>query len=130
MRDFTPETVLLMTAGCAKSQIWLTALRKKDFEAFSNCFNYGDANCIDCGPEILQGNSCNMIQEANICSYSMILVETATCSDLISVSMTAFSADYNLGVAFDLCFVASSPLQQDQAEGVRMDIMWRPPPFA
>lgn len=60
-------------------------------------------------------------------SYSMILVEIATRSDLISVSVTAFSVDYNLRRAFDLCFVTGSPLQQDQAEGVRMDVMWRPP---
>ena len=60
-------------------------------------------------------------------SYSMILVEIATRSDLISVSMTAFPEDYNLRPPFDLCFVTSSPLKQDQAEGVRLDLMWRPP---
>lgn len=60
-------------------------------------------------------------------SYSMILVEIATRSDLISVSMTAVSEDYNLRPPFELCFVTSSPLCQDQAEGVRQDLMWRPP---
>lgn len=43
-------------------------------------------------------------------SYSMILVEIATRSDLISVSMTALSLDYNLWLPFDLCYVTSSPL--------------------
>ena len=43
-------------------------------------------------------------------SYSMILVEIATRSDLISVSMTAMSVDYNLRRTFDLYFVTISPL--------------------
>lgn len=62
-----------------------------------------------------------------LCSYSMILVEIATRSDLISVSMIAVSEDYNLRPPFELCFLTSSPLCQDQAEGVRLDLMWRPP---
>lgn len=57
----------------------------------------------------------------------MILVEIATRSDLISVSMAANCVDYNLQCPFDLCFVTSSLLKQDQTEGLRMDIMWRPP---
>lgn len=43
-------------------------------------------------------------------SYSMILVEIATRSDLISVSMTALAQDYSLRLSFDLCSVTSRPL--------------------
>lgn len=57
----------------------------------------------------------------------MILVEIATRCDLISVSMAALSIDYNLRFLFDLCLVTSSLFQQDQTEGARIDIMWRPP---
>lgn len=57
----------------------------------------------------------------------MILVEIATRSDLISVSMAALLVDYNLQLLFDLCFVTRTALYQDQAEGVRVDITWRPP---
>lgn len=60
-------------------------------------------------------------------SYSMILVEIATRSDLSSVSMAVVSEDYNLQPPFDLCFLTSGPLWQDHAEGMRMDLMWRPP---
>lgn len=56
----------------------------------------------------------------------MILVEIASRSDLNAVSMAAVSEDYNLRPPFDLRFVNSSALQQDQAEGMRMDLMWRP----
>ncbi|XP_040895652.1 atrial natriuretic peptide receptor 2-like isoform X2 [Toxotes jaculatrix] len=84
---------------CKISDYGLTAYRKEDFEAVSNGFNCGDVNRIYCAPEVLLGSSSNMTPAADIYSYSMILVEIATRSDLIS----------------------------DQAEGVRMDIMWRPP---
>lgn len=40
----------------------------------------------------------------------MILVEIATRSDLIAVSMAAFVPDYNLRLPLDLCFVIISPL--------------------
>eukprot|EP00064_Thunnus_orientalis_P004480 superscaffoldBa00000407_g4492 len=84
---------------CKISDYGLTAYRKDDFEAVSNGFNCGDVNRIYCAPEVLLGSSSNMTPAADVYSYSMILVEIATRSDLIS----------------------------DQAEGVRMDIMWRPP---
>ncbi|KAM7387893.1 hypothetical protein PAMP_024104 [Pampus punctatissimus] len=84
---------------CKISDYGLTAYRKEDFEAVSNGFNCGDVNRIYCAPEVLLGSSSNMTPAADVYSYSMILVEIATRSDLIS----------------------------DQAEGVRMDIMWRPP---
>ena len=54
----------------------------------------------------------------------MILVEIATRSDLIAVSMTA-ALDYKL--QRPLICVTSRPLQQEQTEGIKMDIMWRPP---
>lgn len=61
-------------------------------------------------------------------SYSMILVEIATRSDLISVSMTALSLKITtFSFPLMLCFLTRGPLQQDQAEGVRLDLMWRPP---
>ncbi|XP_053178950.1 atrial natriuretic peptide receptor 2-like [Scomber japonicus] len=84
---------------CKISDYGLTAYRKDDFEAMSNGFNCRDVNRIYCAPEVLLGSSSNMTPAADVYSYSMILVEIATRSDLIS----------------------------DQAEGVRMDIMWRPP---
>ncbi|XP_027146258.1 atrial natriuretic peptide receptor 2-like isoform X2 [Larimichthys crocea] len=84
---------------CKISDYGLTVYRKEDFEAISNGFNCGDVNRIYCAPEVLLGSSSNMTQAADVYSYSMILVEIATRSDLMS----------------------------DQAEGVRMDLMWRPP---
>ncbi|TKS74660.1 Atrial natriuretic peptide receptor 2 [Collichthys lucidus] len=84
---------------CKISDYGLTMYRKEDFEAISNGFNCGDVNRIYCAPEVLLGSSSNMTQAADVYSYSMILVEIATRSDLMS----------------------------DQAEGVRMDLMWRPP---
>ncbi|KAM3620189.1 uncharacterized protein V6R79_019482 [Siganus canaliculatus] len=84
---------------CKISDYGLIAYRKEDFEATSNGFNCGDINRVYCAPEILLGNSSNMTPAADVYSYSMILVEIATRSDLIS----------------------------DQAEGMRLDLMWRPP---
>uniref|UniRef100_A0A3B4Y5U1 Guanylate cyclase n=1 Tax=Seriola lalandi dorsalis TaxID=1841481 RepID=A0A3B4Y5U1_SERLL len=86
---------------CKISDYGLTAYRKEDFEAVSNGFNCGDVNRVYCAPEVLLGSSSNMAPAADVYSYSMILVEIATRSDLISVSMAT--------------------------EGVRIDIMWRPP---
>ncbi|XP_070688305.1 atrial natriuretic peptide receptor 2-like [Pempheris klunzingeri] len=82
---------------CKISDYGLTAYRKEDFEVCSNGFNCGDVKRIYCAPEVLLGSSSNMTPAADVYSYSMILVEIATRSDLIL------------------------------AEGVRMDIMWRPP---
>ncbi|XP_071342809.1 atrial natriuretic peptide receptor 2-like [Trachinotus anak] len=82
---------------CKISDYGLTAYRKEDFETASNGFNCGDVNRIYCAPEVLLGSSSNMTPAADVYSYSLILVEIATRSDLIS------------------------------AEGVRMDVMWRPP---
>ncbi|XP_031720074.1 atrial natriuretic peptide receptor 2 [Anarrhichthys ocellatus] len=84
---------------CKISDYGLTAYRREDLEAVSIGFNCGDVIPINCAPEVLVGNSSNMTPAADVYSYSMILVEIATRSNLIS----------------------------DQAEGVRMDIMWRPP---
>ncbi|XP_034438314.1 atrial natriuretic peptide receptor 2-like isoform X3 [Hippoglossus hippoglossus] len=82
---------------CKISDYGLTAYRKEDFEAGFNC---GDINRIYCAPEVLLGSSSSITPAADIYSYSMILVEIATRSDLIS---------------------------QEQTEGIKMDIMWRPP---
>ncbi|KAL6108024.1 uncharacterized protein ACO6RY_18656 [Pungitius sinensis] len=85
---------------CKISDFGLTAYRREDFDAVSNGFNCGDVNRIYCAPEVLLGNSSNVSPAADIYSYSIILVEIATRSDLIS----------------------------DQADaGVRMDVIWRPP---
>ncbi|KAM7012045.1 atrial natriuretic peptide receptor 2-like [Tautogolabrus adspersus] len=84
---------------CKISDYGLTAYRREDFDVVSNGFNCGDVNRIYCAPEVLLGSSSNMTPAADVYSYSMILVEIATRSDLIS----------------------------DQVEGVRMDVMWRPP---
>ncbi|KAM8745641.1 atrial natriuretic peptide receptor 2-like isoform 2-T2 [Acanthopagrus schlegelii] len=84
---------------CKISDYGLTAYRKDNLEAFNNGFTCGDVNRIYCAPEVLLGSSSNMTPAADVYSYSMILVEIATRSDLIS----------------------------DQAEGVRLDLMWRPP---
>ncbi|XP_049444604.1 atrial natriuretic peptide receptor 2-like [Epinephelus fuscoguttatus] len=82
---------------CKISDYGLTAYRRDDFEAISNGFNCGDVNRIYYAPEVLLGSSSNMTPAADVYSYSMILVEIATRSNLIS------------------------------ADVVRMDIMWRPP---
>ncbi|XP_062252054.1 atrial natriuretic peptide receptor 2-like [Platichthys flesus] len=84
---------------CKISDYGLTAYRKEDFEAVSNGFNCGDINRIYCAPEVLLGSSSSITAAADVYSYSMILVEIATRSDLIS----------------------------EQTEGIKMDIMWRPP---
>ncbi|XP_070816916.1 atrial natriuretic peptide receptor 2-like [Chaetodon trifascialis] len=83
---------------CKISDYGLTAYRKEDFEAVNNGFNCGEVNRIYCAPEVMLGSSSNMTPAADVYSYSMILVEIATRSDLIS----------------------------DQADGVRIDLMWRP----
>ncbi|XP_058494779.1 atrial natriuretic peptide receptor 2-like isoform X1 [Solea solea] len=84
---------------CKISDFGLIAYRKEDFEAFNSGFNCVDINRIYCAPEVLLGSGSSMTPAADIYSYSMILVEIATRSDLIS----------------------------EQAEGVKVDIMWRPP---
>ncbi|XP_068616036.1 atrial natriuretic peptide receptor 2-like [Brachionichthys hirsutus] len=76
---------------CKISDYGLTAYRKADFETGFNCLNR-----IYCAPEVLLGNSVDTTQSADVYSYSMILVELATRSNLIS------------------------------AEGMRIDLMWRP----
>ncbi|KAK5930780.1 hypothetical protein CgunFtcFv8_026992 [Champsocephalus gunnari] len=84
---------------CKISDYGLTVFRREDFEATSNGFNCGNVNRLYCAPEVVLGSSPNMTVAADVYSYSIILVEIATRSDLIS----------------------------HQAEGVRVDIAWRPP---
>ncbi|XP_034002191.1 atrial natriuretic peptide receptor 2-like [Trematomus bernacchii] len=84
---------------CKISDYGLTVFRQEDFEATSNGFNCGNVNRLYCAPEVMLGSSSNMTVAADVYSYSIILVEIATRSDLIS----------------------------HQAEGVRVDIAWRPP---
>lgn len=61
-------------------------------------------------------------------SYSMILVEIATRSYLSAVSVLAGFQYYNLQSSLGLClFKPAVPLKQDHGDGMRMDIMWRPP---
>ncbi|XP_077462700.1 atrial natriuretic peptide receptor 2-like isoform X2 [Stigmatopora argus] len=84
---------------CKISDYGLTFYRKEDFDEVSNAFTCGDINRVYCAPEVLLGTSPPVTQVADVYSYAMILVEIATRSDLIS----------------------------DKAEGVRMDVTWRPP---
>lgn len=61
-------------------------------------------------------------------SYSMILVEIATRSYLSAVSVLAGFQYYNRQPSLGLClFKPAVPLKQDHGDGMRMDIMWRPP---
>uniref|UniRef100_H3DDN2 Guanylate cyclase n=1 Tax=Tetraodon nigroviridis TaxID=99883 RepID=H3DDN2_TETNG len=83
---------------CKISDYGLTTYRKEDSEASNNGFGCGDVNRLYCAPEVLLGSSSNMTPAADVYSYSMILVEIATRSDLNS----------------------------DLSDGMRMDIMWRP----
>lgn len=58
----------------------------------------------------------------------MILVEIATRSYLSAVSVLAGFEDYNCQPSLDLClFNPAVPLKQDNGDGMRMDLMWRPP---
>ncbi|KAJ3599659.1 hypothetical protein NHX12_033615 [Muraenolepis orangiensis] len=84
---------------CKISDYGLTAYRKEDFEGVGSAFHCADINHLYCAPEVLLGSSSNATIAADVYSYSMILVEIATRSDLLL----------------------------DQGEGVKMDIMWRPP---
>uniref|UniRef100_A0A8C8JM73 Guanylate cyclase n=1 Tax=Oncorhynchus tshawytscha TaxID=74940 RepID=A0A8C8JM73_ONCTS len=83
---------------CKISDYGLTAYRKDDFEVVTNGFHCEDTYRIYYAPEVLLGSSSNVTPAADIYSYSIILVEIATRSDLLS----------------------------DQTEGVKLDIMWRP----
>ncbi|TNM87977.1 hypothetical protein fugu_006198 [Takifugu bimaculatus] len=84
---------------CKISDYGLTSYRKEDVESSNNGFKCGDVNRLYCAPEVLLGSTSNMTPAADVYSYSMILVEIATRSDLNS----------------------------DLVDGMRMDIMWRPP---
>ncbi|XP_028299793.1 atrial natriuretic peptide receptor 2-like [Gouania willdenowi] len=84
---------------CKISDYGLTTYREEDFEAFSNGFTCGDMNLMYCAPEVVLGCSSSMTPAADVYSFSMILVEIATRSDLIL----------------------------DHSDGVKVDIAWRPP---
>ncbi|XP_034035812.1 atrial natriuretic peptide receptor 2-like [Thalassophryne amazonica] len=84
---------------CKISDYGLSTYRKEDLEVIGNVINCEDENHLYWAPEVLLGNSCSMTPAADIYSYSLILVEIATRSNLTS----------------------------DQASGARMDVMWRPP---
>ncbi|KAG5276232.1 hypothetical protein AALO_G00129530 [Alosa alosa] len=83
---------------CKISDYGLEAYRKEDFEAISNTFHCESPYRIYCAPEVLLGSSSNHTAPADIYSYSIILVEIASRSDLIS----------------------------EQTELVKLDVMWRP----
>ncbi|KAG9350907.1 hypothetical protein JZ751_024796 [Albula glossodonta] len=84
---------------CKISDYGLAAYRKEDFEAVSNGFHCENIHRIYCAPEVLLGTSCSTTPGADIYSYSIILIEIATRSDLIS----------------------------GQTETVKLDVVWRPP---
>ncbi|KAB5559416.1 hypothetical protein PHYPO_G00028770 [Pangasianodon hypophthalmus] len=85
---------------CKISDYGLMAYRKEDSEVLSSTFHCGDLCRIYSPPEVLLGNTNTNTAAADVYSYSIILVEIATRSDLIS---------------------------QAQTEPVKLDIMWRPP---
>ncbi|XP_075878695.1 atrial natriuretic peptide receptor 2-like [Nelusetta ayraudi] len=84
---------------CKISDYGLAFYRKEEFGGGSHDFNYGDINRVYIAPEVMLGSSSNMTPAADVYSYSMILVEIAT----------------------------RSYLSAGHAEGIRMDVMWRPP---
>ncbi|KAK2868870.1 hypothetical protein Q7C36_000741 [Tachysurus vachellii] len=85
---------------CKISDYGLMAYRKEDSEALSSTFHCGDLCRIYSAPEVLLGNASTNTATADVYSYSIILVEIATRSDLIS---------------------------QAQTEPVKVEFMWRPP---
>ncbi|XP_053491060.1 atrial natriuretic peptide receptor 2-like [Ictalurus furcatus] len=85
---------------CKISDYGLKAYRKEDSEVLSSTFHCGNLCRIYSAPEVLLGNTNIIPAAADVYSYSIILVEIATRSDLIS---------------------------QAQTEPVKLDIMWRPP---
>ncbi|KAK3533348.1 hypothetical protein QTP70_017171 [Hemibagrus guttatus] len=85
---------------CKISDYGLMAYRKEDSEVLSSTFHCGDLCRIYSAPEVLLGNTNTNTAAADVYSYSIVLVEIATRSDLIS---------------------------QSQTEPVKLDIMWRPP---
>ncbi|TSW35247.1 Xyloside xylosyltransferase 1 [Bagarius yarrelli] len=85
---------------CKISDYGLMAYRKEDSEVLSSTFHCGDLCRIYSAPEVLLGNTGTNTAAADVYSYSIILVEIATRSDLIS---------------------------QAQTEPMKLDIMWRPP---
>ncbi|KAF4083383.1 hypothetical protein AMELA_G00140560 [Ameiurus melas] len=85
---------------CKISDYGLKAYRKEDSEVLSSTFPCRNLCRIYSAPEVLSGNTSILPAAADVYSYSIILVEIATRSDLIS---------------------------QAQSEPVKLDIMWRPP---
>ncbi|XDV22230.1 hypothetical protein PO909_027173 [Leuciscus waleckii] len=83
---------------CKISDYGLMAYRKEDFEDMSTNFQCQNVYHIYCAPEVLQRISTSFTAAADVYSYSVILVEIATRSDLIS----------------------------EQADSVKLDVMWRP----
>ncbi|XP_050951380.1 atrial natriuretic peptide receptor 2-like isoform X2 [Labeo rohita] len=84
---------------CKISDYGLMAYRKENFEDMSTNFQCQNVYRIYCAPEVLLRVSTNFTAAADVYSYSIILVEIATRSDLIS---------------------------QEQADSVKLDVMWRP----
>uniref|UniRef100_A0A8C1H8S5 Guanylate cyclase n=1 Tax=Cyprinus carpio carpio TaxID=630221 RepID=A0A8C1H8S5_CYPCA len=81
---------------CKISDYGLMAYRKEDFEYMSSSFQCQNVCHIYCAPEVLLRISTSFTAAADVYSYSIILVEIATRSDLIS------------------------------ADSVKLDVMWRP----
>uniref|UniRef100_A0A673LLB6 guanylate cyclase n=1 Tax=Sinocyclocheilus rhinocerous TaxID=307959 RepID=A0A673LLB6_9TELE len=81
---------------CKISDYGLMAYRKEDFEDMSTNFQCQSVYRIYCAPEVLLRISTSFTVAADVYSYSIILVEIATRSDLIS------------------------------ADSVKLDVMWRP----
>ncbi|TWW57987.1 Atrial natriuretic peptide receptor 2 [Takifugu flavidus] len=107
---------------CKISDYGLTSYRKEDVESSNNGFKCGDVNRLYCAPEVLLGSTSNMTPAADVYSYSMILVEIATRSDLNSVSKATLPKGRDPPPQYN-----EHLTPQDLVDGMRMDIMWRPP---
>ncbi|XP_056132869.1 atrial natriuretic peptide receptor 2-like [Lampris incognitus] len=86
---------------CKISDYGLTTYRKEDFEVMSNGFPCGDIYRIYCAPEVLLGSSSNLTPAVDIYSYSMILVEIATRSDLVSLIKKCWSHNVTARPTFE-----------------------------
>ncbi|XP_063058165.1 atrial natriuretic peptide receptor 2-like [Engraulis encrasicolus] len=83
---------------CKISDYSLEAYRREEFESISNAFHCDSPCRIYSAPEVLLGSTSSLTAPADIYSYSIILVEIASRSDLMT----------------------------EQTELLKLDVMWRP----
>ncbi|XP_051788405.1 atrial natriuretic peptide receptor 2-like [Erpetoichthys calabaricus] len=77
---------------CKISDYGLETYRKEDFEKSGSIFSRKFSR-LYCAPEVLLGSSSNMTPAADIYSFSIILVEIATRSDLVSGDIDPVKTD-------------------------------------